>query len=51
MRLEKSQQHFVVKVVLDSGKTKDVNVKASNREVAERRALKRTPAAVDIHRS
>lgn len=51
MRLEKSQQHFVITVVLDSGKTKDVNVKASTKAVAERRALKRTPAAVDIHRS
>jgi hypothetical protein len=51
MRLEKSQRHFVITVVLDSGKTKDVDVKASTREVAERRALKRTPAAVDIHRS
>jgi len=51
MRPQKSQKHFVVKVVLESGKTKDVDVKASTREVAERRALKRTPAAVDIHRS
>ena len=51
MRLEKSQRHFVITVVLPNGKTKDVNVRASTREVAERRALKRTPAAIDIHRS
>lgn len=51
MRLEKSQKHFKVTVLLESGKTKEVDVKASNIDVAERRALKRTPAAVGIHRS
>lgn len=51
MRQEKSQQHFSIVVVLPNGKRKAVDVKASSREVAERRALKRTPAAVDIHRS
>lgn len=51
MRKEKSQKHFQVVVLLESGKTKTVDVKASNLEVAERRALKRTPYGVDIHRS
>lgn len=51
MRKEKSQQHFPVVVVLESGQTKTVDVKASTREVAERRAMKRTEAAVDIKRS
>lgn len=51
MRQEKSQKHFPIVVVLESGKHKTVDVKASSREVAERRALKRTPAAVDIQRS
>ena len=51
MRLEKSQKHFVVKVVMESGSTRDINVKAATRETAERRALKRTPGAVSIYRS
>lgn len=51
MQKQKSQKHFPVVVVLESGKKKTVDVKASTREVAERRALKRTPAAVDIFRS
>lgn len=50
MRHGNQQKHFQVVVVLDSGKKKTVDVKASTREVAERRALKRTPAAVDIER-
>ena len=51
MRPEKSQHHFQIVVILESGKKKTVDVKASTRKVAERRALKRTPAAVDIDRS
>jgi len=48
MQKEKSQKHFEVIVLLNSGKTKTVHVKASTRAVAERRALKRTERAVDI---
>lgn len=50
MRQEKSQKHFRIMVVLPNGQHKPVNVKASNLETAERRALKRTPAAVRVHR-
>ena len=50
MQKQKSQKHFPVVVLLTSGKTKTVDVKASTREVAERRALKRTESAVDIWR-
>jgi hypothetical protein len=48
---EKQQRLFYIVVVLESGKKKTVPVKASTQDVAERRALKRTPAAVDIARS
>lgn len=51
MQKGNQQQHFRVVVVLDSGKTKVVNVKAATQETAERRALKRTPNGVDIQRS
>lgn len=42
MQREKLQKHFQVVVVLESGMKKTVDVKASNQEVAERRALKRS---------
>lgn len=48
MQKQKQQHHFEVVVRLESGKTKTVHVKASTKQVAERRALKRTPKAVDI---
>ena len=48
MQKQKQQMHFRVIVMLESGKTKTVDVKASNRQVAERRALKRTPSAVKV---
>lgn len=51
MQQGKLQKHFSIVLVLDTGKRRTVDVKASNQAVAERRALKRNPAAVDIHRS
>lgn len=51
MQRGNQQKHFRVVVILESGKKKTVDVKASTLQVAERRALKRTPAAVDIDRS
>lgn len=48
MRKDSSQQHFRITVVLPNGKTKDINVKAATLETAERRALKRNPAAVGV---
>lgn len=45
------QQLFEVPLVLESGKKKTVKVKAATRKTAERRALKRNPAAVSVDRS
>ena len=51
MRLQKSQKLFVVQVLLESGNVKGVYVKAATKEAAERRALKRTPSAVEVYQS
>ena len=51
MQKGKQQKLYPITIVLESGKTKLVYVKAATKETAERRALKRNPAAVDIHRS
>lgn len=51
MQKEKSQMLYCITLVLDNGKRKVVYTKAASQEAAERRALKRNPAAVDIHRS
>lgn len=48
MKEEKLQRHFQVVLILESGQKKIVDVKASNQETAERRALKRNPSAVDV---
>jgi hypothetical protein len=42
------KQHFTVTVVYPDGREKTVDVKASSREVAERRALKFHPNAVGV---
>lgn len=49
MARQKSQQKlFKIVVILKSGKECEVNISASSQEVAERRALKRTPTAVAV---
>jgi hypothetical protein len=46
---EKSkQQLYKVVVVFESGKTRELNVKASTKKVAHRRALKRASGAVSV---
>lgn len=51
MQQKSKQRHFRVVVILDSGMTRMIDVKASCREVAENRALKRVTGAVDISRA
>lgn len=51
MQKDSKQKLYVVTVELESGKTRDVNVKASTQKVAHSRALKRTPGAVRIARN
>jgi hypothetical protein len=45
------QKLYTITLVFGGGYRKEVKVKAATRETAERRALKRNPKAVDIHRS
>ena len=49
IRSEKKLYHVIV--VYPNSVTKTIKVMASNREVAEQRALKRAPGAVSIQRS
>lgn len=51
MKQKSLQRHFRIVVKLEGGTTKTVDVKASTREVAEDRAMKRTPGAVEISRA
>lgn len=49
MGLKKSQQQlFTITLRYHNNMTRKVNVKASTREVAEQRALKRNPAALGV---
>lgn len=50
MQMKKSQRLFKITVEYGDGKTRTLDVKATTREVAEQRALKRAPSAVSIHR-
>lgn len=51
MRTKKSQQAYSVVLVYPSQMTRTVKVKASTREVAESRALKRNPVALHVQRN
>ena len=48
MREKSKQKHFVIILIMESGKRRLVNVVASSEEVARRRALKFTPGAVKV---
>lgn len=48
MRTKKSQRVYPIELVYPNGVTRTVKVKASTREVAENRALKRNPAATGV---
>ena len=50
MQQKSNQTLFRVKVILESGKIKEVSVRAGSLEVAEARAIKRTPTGVSIQR-
>jgi hypothetical protein len=51
MQQKSNQTLYRVTVLLASGETKVVQVRASSLEVAEHRALKRTPTGVSIKRN
>lgn len=48
MRTKKSKQMFKIELVYENGMTRTVPVRATSREVAERRALKRNPGAKGV---
>lgn len=48
MRQKQIQRYFRITLLYANGMTRAVNVKASSREVAEARALKRNPAAISV---
>ena len=48
MRQSPTKQTFRITLVYANGMTRDVMVKAVNRETAEQRALKRNPAAMGV---
>lgn len=51
MRAKKSKRPFVVVLEFENGVTRNVRVKAVEREVAERRALKFHPSAKGVKRN
>ena len=47
-RFKPQQELFILTLEFPKGLTRTVKVKASNRETAERRALKRNPTAIGV---
>jgi hypothetical protein len=50
VRLKKGSKLFRITLIYENNMTRTVEVVASSREVAERRALKRNPSAVGVKR-
>lgn len=48
MRIKKSTKLFNIVLVYANGMTRTVPVRATTREIAERRAMKRNPNAVSV---
>lgn len=48
MRLRKNQKHFIILLEFRHGVTREIHVRASSREIAERRALKHNPEAIKV---
>ena len=51
MQKGKKQQLFHIELEFENGMTRTVKVKASNRQTAEARALKRNPSATGFKRA
>lgn len=51
MQLKKSKQLYHVELEFPNGLTRQVKIKASSREVAEKRALKFHPNAIGVKHS
>lgn len=50
MQTKKAQRPYQITLTFPNGLSRTVPVKASTREVAERRALKRNPSATGVKR-
>ena len=50
MRTKKSKQLFTVVLLYENNMTRNVKVRATSREIAEKRALKRNPSAKGVKR-
>lgn len=50
MRTKKSKQLFSIELFYENNMTRTVKVRATSREIAEKRALKRNPNAVGVKR-
>lgn len=50
MRVKKAQQMYQIVLVFVNDMTRTVKVRASSREIAENRALKRNPSAIRVKR-
>lgn len=48
MQTKKSKQVFTIVLVYENEMTRSVKVRATTREIAERRALKRNPSAKGV---
>lgn len=48
LRQKPTQTLYPVTLIFDKGLTRQVRIKASSREVAEKRALKRNPSALGV---
>lgn len=48
MRTKKSKQLFNIELLYENGMTRTVKVRATTREIAEKRALKRNPSATGV---
>lgn len=51
VRVKASKKVHTITLVYENNLTRTVKVKASSREIAERRALKRNPNALGVQRS
>lgn len=51
VRVKGAKKLHTITLVYENNMTRTVQVKASNRDVAERRALKRNPNAVGVKRA
>jgi len=50
MRTPVTQKHFIVLLEMPKGGIRNISVRASSSDIAGKRAMKRVPSAVKVHR-